>query len=98
VDAVLFTCAGQRADVVTAFREAGATTIAADLNPLAPALYHADHRLVPPRVDDPDYVPFLARAVLEHDVSLVVPLTDLDQRLLAGRRDELPALVLLPAS
>jgi carbamoyl-phosphate synthase large subunit len=97
VDAVLFTCAGQRADVVTAFREAGATTIAADLNPLAPALYHADHRLVPPRVDDPDYVPFLARAVLEHDVSLVVPLTDLDQRLLAGRRDELPALVLLPA-
>jgi carbamoyl-phosphate synthase large subunit len=97
VDAVLFTCAGQRADVVTAFREAGAATIAADLNPLAPALYHADHRLVPPRVDDPDYVPFLARAVLEHDASLVVPLTDLDQRLLAGRRDELPALVLLPA-
>jgi carbamoyl-phosphate synthase large subunit len=93
---VLFTCAGQRADVVTAFREAGATTIAADLNPLAPALYHADRKLVPPRVDDPDYVPFMARAVLEHDVSLVVPLTDLDQRILAERSAELAALVLLP--
>jgi carbamoyl-phosphate synthase large subunit len=98
VDAVLFTCAGQRTDVVTAFHEAGAATIAADLNPLAPALYHADHRLAPPRVDDPDYVPFLARAVLEHDVSLVVPLTDLDQQILAERSAELPALVLLPAA
>ena len=38
---VLFTCAGQRVDIVTAFRRAGATTVAADLDPLAPALYHA---------------------------------------------------------
>ena len=42
--AVLFTCAGQRVDIVSAFARAGATTIAADLDPLAPALYHADHR------------------------------------------------------
>jgi carbamoyl-phosphate synthase large subunit len=96
VTAVLFTCAGQRADVVTAFRDAGAFTIAADLNPLAPALFHADLRLTPPRVDAPDYLPFLARAVAEHEVSLVVPLTDLDQRLLAKRRDEIEAVVLLP--
>ena len=40
--AVLFTCAGQRVDIVTAFKRAGATTIAVDANPLAPALYHAD--------------------------------------------------------
>ena len=43
--AVLFTCAGQRVDIVTAFGRAGATTIACDLDRLAPALYHAD-RLV----------------------------------------------------
>ena len=42
--AVLFTCAGQRVDIVTAFREAGATTIAVDVDQLAPALYHADRR------------------------------------------------------
>ena len=97
MDAVLFTCAGQRADVVSAFRDAGATTIATDLNPLSPALYHADRRLAPPPVGDPSYVPFVAATVLEYDVSLVIPLTDLDQQALAERRTEIDALVLLPA-
>jgi len=95
-DVVLFTCAGQRVDIVTAFREAGAVTVAADLNPLAPALYHADRKVSPPRVDYPGYVEFLAAAVAEHGASLVVPLTDLDQELLAERRADIPALVLLP--
>ena len=49
--AVLFTCAGQRVDIVTAFKRAGATTIASDLDRLAPALYHADHMALVPRVD-----------------------------------------------
>ncbi len=96
-DVVLFTCAGQRVDIVTAFREAGAVTIAADINSLAPALYHADHRITPPRVDDNGYVSFLVDAVAAHGVSLVIPLTDLDQRVLAERRPALAALVLLPS-
>jgi carbamoyl-phosphate synthase large subunit len=96
--AVLFTCAGQRVDIVSAFGRAGATTVAADLDPLAPALYHADHRSLVPRVDDPGYVATLARIVAEHDVRLVVPLTDLDQEIVSAARDELaPALVLSPA-
>ena len=94
---VLFTCAGQRVDIVTAFCRAGATTLAVDVNPLAPALYHADAYELVPRVADPAYVPTLAGLVRMHDVRLVVPLTDLDQMLLAERRQELePALVLLP--
>jgi carbamoyl-phosphate synthase large subunit len=97
VTAVLFTCAGQRVDIVSAFGRAGATTIAADLDPLAPALYHADVRAFVPRVDDPGYVPALAALVAEHDVRLIVPLTDLDQLLLARSRAELaPALALVP--
>jgi carbamoyl-phosphate synthase large subunit len=97
VTAVLFTCAGQRVDIVRAFGRAGATTIATDINPLAPALYHAHRYALVGRVDDPDYVPQLRRLVDQHDVKLVVPLTDLDQELLADRREELkPALVLLP--
>jgi carbamoyl-phosphate synthase large subunit len=97
VTAVLFTCAGQRVDIVTAFGRAGARTIAADVNPLAPALYHADVFELVPRIADQAYVPTLAELVLEHDVRLLVPLTDLDQVLLAERRAELdPALVLLP--
>src|SRR5919197_4148785 len=97
VAAVLFTCAGQRVDIVTAFGRAGALTIAVDANALAPALYHADRYALVPRVDDDGYIPALRRLVEEHGVSLVVPLTDLDQLLLARRRDELGATVLLPS-
>jgi carbamoyl-phosphate synthase large subunit len=97
VTAVLFTCAGQRVDIVSAFARAGATTLATDINPLAPALYHADSYALVRRVDDPDYVASLRDLVRAHDVRLVVPLTDLDQVTLARHRDELePALVLLP--
>ena len=96
--AVLFTCAGQRVDIVSAFGRAGATTVAADLDPLAPALYHADEKALVPRVDDPDYISALAALVAAHDVQLVVPLTDLDQETVSAARDRLaPALVLAPS-
>ncbi len=94
--AVLFTCAGQRVDIVSAFSRAGAETIATDANPLAPALYSADRFFLAPRIEDPGYVPALAAAVAEHHVELVVPLTDLDMALLSERRGELGALLLLP--
>jgi carbamoyl-phosphate synthase large subunit len=95
--AVLLTCVGRRVDIVRAFGAAGAGTVAVDVNPLAPALYAADrHALVPPVADDA-YVPALAELVAQHDVEVVVPLADTDQLVLAERRDELGALVLLPA-
>jgi carbamoyl-phosphate synthase large subunit len=97
VTCVLFTCAGQRVDIVAAFTRAGATTIATDADSLAPALYHAHRKALVPRIADPSYVPALATLVREHDVRLVVPLTDLDQELLARASAELqPALVLTP--
>ena len=96
--AVLFTCAGQRVDIVSAFGRAGATTIAADLDPLAPALYHAHVKALVPSVRDRGYVAALAALVAEHDVRLVVPLTDLDQEIVSGAREALaPALVLAPS-
>jgi carbamoyl-phosphate synthase large subunit len=70
--------------------------VAADANALAPALYRAQHHALVPRIDDDGYVPALRRLVDEHDVQLVVPLTDLDQVTLAEARDVLGALVLLP--
>jgi carbamoyl-phosphate synthase large subunit len=97
VTVVLFTCAGQRVDIVSAFGRAGATTIATDINPLAPALYHADRYAIVGRVDDAGYVGSLRDLVRAHDVRLIVPLTDLDQVTLARNREELePAVVLLP--
>ena len=94
--AVLFTCAGQRVDIVDAFNRAGATTVATDVNALAPALYAAHHRALVPAIHDEDYLPALRRLVEEHVVRVVVPLTDLDHVVLAEARDELGALLLLP--
>ena len=87
VPVVLFTCAGQRVDIVTAFGRAGATTLAVDANELAPALYAADRRALVPRVDDPGYLDALRALVALHDARLVVPLADLDHMLLAEHRD-----------
>jgi carbamoyl-phosphate synthase large subunit len=55
------------------------------------------HAIVP-RIDDPGYLPALRGLIREYDVRLVVPLTDLDQLLLAEHRDEFEAIVLLPAA
>jgi len=88
--AVILTGVGKRYDIVSAF-SAHAFTIAVDPSPLAPARYAADVALVPPRIDDPGYVPFLQEAVTRYDAKAVVPLTDLDLEVLA--RSDLPAFV-----
>jgi len=90
--AVLLTGVGKRFDIVSAFG-VHAFTIAADPSLLAPARYAADLAVVPPRIDDPGYVPFLEQVVAEHDVKAVVPLTDLDIHVLAAAGDRLPAFV-----
>ena len=88
--AVLLTGVGKRYDIVSAFAQ-HAFVVAADPSPLAPAQYAADVRVAPPRVDSPDYIPFLAELVQRHDVRAVVPLTDLDLEVLA--LSDLPAFV-----
>jgi carbamoyl-phosphate synthase large subunit len=85
-----------RVDTVTAFRNAGATTVGADASPYAPALYHCDHHALVPLKDDPDYITVLRELVDQHDARLVVPLTDIDQGVVSARRDELGVPVLLP--
>ncbi len=92
---VLFTCAGQRVDIVEAFARAGATTVAVDLNELAPALYAAQVRAPVPPVGDPGYAQALVGLVEDNGVELILPLADLDHRVLAAHRDALGALVLL---
>jgi carbamoyl-phosphate synthase large subunit len=85
---------GKRYDIVCAFAQ-HATVVAADPNPLAPALYAADHRAAVPRIEDPAYVPALQSLCERHNVKAVVPLTDLDIEVLAHARaaGELPAFV-----
>ena len=83
--------------MICAFKAAGAFVVASDANPLAPALYHADVRAIAPRVDDPGYIAALAALVRQHDVRLIVPLTDLDGAILQRGHAELGALVLAPS-
>jgi carbamoyl-phosphate synthase large subunit len=94
MSAVLLTGVGKRYDIVSAFAQ-HTTVVAADPNPLAPAQYAAHHRIAPPRIDDPGYVPALAEACAAHDVGAVIPLTDLDIEVLAQARADgiLPAFV-----
>jgi carbamoyl-phosphate synthase large subunit len=97
VTAVLFTCSGQRVDIVSAFARAGCVTVATDADRLAPTLYHAHHYDIVPKVADPGYVDALANVIARHDVRLIVPLSDLDQVILASAYERLaPALVLAP--
>jgi carbamoyl-phosphate synthase large subunit len=102
---VLLTCAGQRVDVVRAFREAldglgwEGDVVAVDANPLSPALMKADRGIVVPPASSPDYVPALADLVSAHGVRAVLPLADLDNVELVARRELLEragAALLLP--
>jgi carbamoyl-phosphate synthase large subunit len=86
---VLLTCAGQRADIVRAFRDAldrrseGGRVIVSDLDPLSPSLFSADLVVELPAVDDPGYGAAVADVVAREGIGAVLPLTDLDPVVLA---------------
>jgi carbamoyl-phosphate synthase large subunit len=95
--AIMLTGVGKRYDIVSCFA-AHTTVVAVDPNPLAPARYAAHVRASAPPIDDPEYVPELARLCEQHGVGAVLPLTDLDIEKLAQAREDgtpptLPALV-----
>jgi carbamoyl-phosphate synthase large subunit len=85
-----------RVDIVAAFREAGATTIAVDVDRYAPTLYKADRYALVGRIEEDGYIPSLRDLVRAHGVDVIVPLADMDQLKLARARDALDTLVLLP--
>ncbi|HEY1450135.1 MAG TPA: hypothetical protein VGF47_04220, partial [Solirubrobacteraceae bacterium] len=92
--AVLLTGAGKRYDIVSSFARL-THTVVADPAPLAPAQYAAHTRVAVPRIDDPHYIVALREICEQHEVGVVLPLTDLDIELLAIAREErrLPAFV-----
>lgn len=90
---ILLTGVGKRYDIVSCFAKL-TKTIAVDPSPLAPARHAATLSAFPPRIDDPNYVPYLAALCEEHDVGAVLPLTDLDIEVLSKAREDglLPSL------
>lgn len=104
---VLLTCAGQRVDVVRAFRAALSSgrhhgrVIVSDTDPLSPTLYAADAVAALPPVGDPGYGDAVAAACRELGVRIVLPLTDLDPTALAQAAPAIRAAgaqVLLPTA
>ncbi|MDO8586158.1 MAG: ATP-grasp domain-containing protein [Armatimonadota bacterium] len=84
---VLITSAGRRVSLLKAFQEAvhpqGVHVFAGDMDPLAPALYTADHALRLPALADPDYIDTVLDLVETHGIDLVVPTIDTELGLLA---------------
>ena len=102
---VLITSASRKVLLVRAFREALAAVgsgmvIAADVSPLAVALYEADAARLIPRSDDPGFVDALLELCERDAVGLLVPTRDEELPVLAGARDRFRAagtLVLVSA-
>ena len=85
---------GRRVALLGAFRAALAelgvegTLVATDITDTSPAYHVADVGVLVPTVGRVEYIPTLLDVVREHEVSLVVPLTDLDLRSLSRQREQ----------
>lgn len=81
---VLMVSAGRRVELLRRLRAAcGGRVVAVDIDPLAPALYHADVAAPAARVDEPGFVDGLADLCRAHEIGLVVPTTDRELPVLA---------------
>ncbi len=89
---ILLTCVDRRVDLLNAFRAAMAELaltgklIATDISIASAVLHAAESSAVVGAPDQMTYVPALLDLVKEHNVGLLVPLSDLDLALLAGER------------
>ncbi len=81
---ILFTCVGRRIELLNAFRAAASRLRVdleihgADINWLAPAMYHVDKPHIVPRIRDPRHIPDLLALVKKYRINAVVPLIDSD--------------------
>lgn len=88
---VMVTSAGRRTGLLAGFRRAvassGGAVIAADTDPLAPALLLADVGEIVPPVGHPKYESTLEKLCALHSVQLVIPTIDTELRIFAALRD-----------
>jgi Carbamoylphosphate synthase large subunit (split gene in MJ) len=94
---VLITSASRKVLLVGAFRAAltrcgPGQVIAADISPLAAALYAADAARLIPRSDDPGFIDALLRICEDDRVGLVVPTRDEELPILSEARERFAAV------
>ena len=101
---ILFTCVGRRVALLRAFRQAmsdlGLTgqLVGTDLTHSAPGMHAVDCAELVPSARTMHYVPRMKELVAAHKVRLVIPLTDVDLRILsrhAGSLQELGCTVMI---
>ncbi len=82
---ILLTSSGRRGYLVNYFRQAlngrGAVH-AGNSVPNAPAFYYADQSVVTPLIYDENYIPFLLEYCKENAIKVVIPLFDVDLKIL----------------
>lgn len=92
---ILFCSAGRRCELLKNFRTSmseGSKIVAADLSPIAPALYFADCQYLVPRIDDASYIPRILEICKKEDIDAVTTLIDPEIELLAKNREKFEAI------
>lgn len=96
---ILFCSVGRRVKLLMDFRESMqgcGKIVAADLSPVAPALFFADKMHTVPEITAPDYFERIKTICRQDDVKAITTLIDPEIALLASHRDELQKMGILP--
>ncbi len=91
---LLFTCAGRRNYLINYFKEAikdEGRVIAADMSLTAPAMVDADLAILVPSIYDDTYLDELKKIIVDHHITAVISLNDLELPLLSKHKKELEA-------
>ncbi|WP_298901894.1 ATP-grasp domain-containing protein [uncultured Psychroserpens sp.] len=91
---ILFTCAGRRNYLINYFKEAingEGLILAADMSVSAPAMVDADIAILVPNIYDDTYIEALKNIIIEHQITAVISLNDLELPILSKHKAELEA-------
>ena len=91
---ILFTCAGRRNYLINYFKDAikgQGSIIAVDMSLSAPAMVDADLAILVPSIYDETYLEELKKIIIEHRITAVVSLNDLELPILTKHKKELEA-------
>jgi carbamoyl-phosphate synthase large subunit len=89
---ILFTCAGRRNYLINYFKEAlngEGRIITADMSRTAPAMVDADLAILVPSIYSENYIDELKKIIIEHHITAIIPLNDLELPILSKHKAEI---------
>ena len=89
---ILITSVGRRVQLMNCFKkefnQLGGKVVAVDCDPTAPALYHANHFEIVPRIDHPEYISVIKDICKNYEIKAILSLIDPELTLLASHKEE----------